>query len=536
MTHLIVPVFGDSIDEIRADALEAIDAGATMIELRLDLMEDVSDDDLRNLRETISADIPFLLTYRCPSEGGGDEATDEVRLSRLEALGPIAQFIDVELQTLERSDRNRNTVERSLHRAGVVSQSGGQEVIEQAASRKLVLSRHDHKDRPPSLQGDLVRMAGHSECAVAKLAWRARTIRDNFEAFELLRLSPKPAIAVCMGEDGQLSRVLAKKFGAFGSYAALRPMLESAPGQITLADMRGRFQWDIIDGSTAVYGVIGDAVAHSVSPDVHNACFKAGQINAVYLPMRVSPAPEAFKAFMLEVLARPWLDFRGFSVTVPHKENAYRFIQEQGGELDEPSRKCGAVNTIGVSPDGRLAGWNTDCNASVDALTSALPQGRALTGCRILVLGAGGAARAFAVGALGRGAVVAVANRGEERGRRLASDLHCEFIEWDNRHREKFDVLVNCTTVGMVPNSADSPFPVEAVPAKCVVFDMVYNPLQTKLLRDSSRRGCLVVDGLSMFSRQAAAQFALWTGQTIEPDQVRLHAETALNKGKTGES
>src|SRR6266550_54334 len=184
-----------------------------------------------------------------------------------------------------------------------------------------------------------------------RFQWRAgalsaRTIRDNLEAFEILRHRAKPTIALCMGEHGLISRVLAKKFGGFLTFASLSKDAETAPGQITIGDMKRLYRWDAIGARTKVYGVVASPVMHSMSPAIHNAAFEAVGHDGVYLPMLVNEGYESFKAFMESFLAFGALDLAGLSVTLPHKENALRYLKEVGAEVEGLAEEIGAVNTI----------------------------------------------------------------------------------------------------------------------------------------------------------------------------------------------
>ncbi|MBN2563441.1 MAG: type I 3-dehydroquinate dehydratase [Phycisphaerae bacterium] len=575
MTLLAAPVFGNSIEQIRRDREAAVKHGADLIELRIDLMEGVSDDDIRSLRN--SRGLPIILTIRSAAEGGRWPGDDDERIGRLIALGPFVDYIDVELATYQRSADIRQKIGLALKCAGYVSQAGGKEENVHPGKRKLILSRHDLTSRPPTLQADFVAMLDEPACHVPKLVWRGRTIRDNFEAFDLMRESPRPAIVICMGEEGLLSRVLARKFGAFATFAAVAAGSETAAGQASIADMKELYRWDAIDGDTRVYGVIGDPVGHSISPRVHNAAFAATGENAVYLPMRVGPSYESFKAFMSEVLARPWLDFRGFSVTIPHKENAVRYLREAGGTIDPLAERLGAVNTLSLTTDGRLTGHNTDCAAAIDAIAAGLRTSRAkprdaeasaagapglgrgvaerpvgsrpfeehppakaggsrdgvqmesaLSGLGVAVLGAGGAARAIVAGLAEAGAHVTIFNRTEDKARALAETFGCRHLPWPQRVKADATLVVNCTSVGLWPAVNASPLPATALRPGMTVFDTIYNPLRTRLLREADDCGCATIDGLTMFALQARAQFEIWTGRRLPAETIRQVAVKAV--------
>ncbi|HWL95359.1 MAG TPA: type I 3-dehydroquinate dehydratase [Phycisphaerae bacterium] len=530
MTRLVVPVFGDSILDIRNDFDAAIRAGADVVELRLDMISEVSDDELRTLVKDLPESVAILLTYRSIEEGGESPATDAERLQRLSALGPMATYIDIELATWDRVESNRQVGRGALRRADAVSQSGGIEVIEGASPRHLVLSKHDLKDRPPGLLSDLLKMSQVEECAVAKLAWRCRSVRDNFEAFELMRSGPLPTVAICMGEDGLLSRILAPKFGGFATYASLRTGLETAPGQIVVRELLDRYRWRAINNATRVFGVVGDPVRHSLGPDVHNAAFAEAGIDAVYVPFRVNPGYESFKAFMLEVVARPWLDLHGLSITAPHKGNAFRFLTEQGAEIDDPGRRAKAVNTIGLAADGSLRGWNTDCAAILSSLRGVLRGGESLQGKRVLLLGAGGVARAALVALEGHGAELSIANRTHEQAASLAGEFGSGIVDWEARETFDADVVIQCTPVGQAPDVGSSLMPSDCVREETTYFDTVYNPPETKLIGDARQRGARVIDGLTLFSHQAAAQLQAWLGKSLPPLFYRGAAEQALSR------
>jgi 3-dehydroquinate dehydratase/shikimate dehydrogenase len=531
MTYLVSSVWGDSLKQVRQRIDEAVSSAVDIIELRLDLMEGLEDDHLRSLRQHVG--VPLLLTIRSAAEGGAWEGGDDERISRLIELGPMAHYIDVEWTTWQRSADLRGKIALALERAGHVLQADGKEEIDQAAHRRLILSKHDLLGRPIKLHADLLALVSEPACSVAKIAWRARTIRDNFEALELMRISPKPVIVICMGEDGLLSRVLAKKFGAFGTFAACSPGSQTAPGQPLVADLKHLYRWDGISADTRVYGLIGDPVRHSLGPAVHNAAFAALDLDAVYLPMRVDPSFESFKAFMVEVLARPWLDFRGFSVTSPHKQNAARFIREFGGRLDDLADRLDAVNTLTLSPEGALTGHNADYTAALEAICAGLGcQPAGLAGMNVAVLGAGGVARAVVAALAEAGARLTIFNRDTAKARLLADAFDCRVALWGDRLACDASLLVNCTSVGMWPAVDDSVMPEAVLKPPLAVFDVVYTPPQTKLLRDAAAKGCGIISGLTMFAMQAREQSRRWTDRVLPLDLFLRTAQSALDSAR----
>jgi 3-dehydroquinate dehydratase/shikimate dehydrogenase len=344
---------------------------------------------------------------------------------------------------------------------------------------------------------------------------------------------PSDRIVLAMGEAGVPSRLLAGKFGAFLTFAALETGGGSAPGQPSLREFRELYRWDRIGPATALYGVIGFPVAHSRSPQLHNACFAAAGHDGLYLFMPVAPTYEALAAWLDGLVAfdEPQggraaaarrLDWRGCSVTIPHKENALRWALERGGTVDALARRIGAVNTLARDSAGRPTATNTDAPAAVQAVCAALGVDRAgLRGRRVLILGAGGAARALIVGFAECGCAVAVSNRTGPRAERLAAELHCRFVPWADRAGERADVLINATAAGMTPDVDGTPMPAEGLRPGALVFDTVYNPRATRLLREAEAAGCRVVGGMEMFLNQAAGQFALWTGRPAPAELMR---------------
>ena len=239
---------------------------------------------------------------------------------------------------------------------------------------RLILSAHDFRGRPDRL-ASLFTEISDSDADVVKLVWMARSVRDNLEAFELLQHRQKPTIALCMGEAGLISRVLAKKFGAFLTFASLRDESATAPGQVTIHDMKRLYRWDAVGPRTRVYGVVASPVAHSMSPAVHNAAFDRTGFDGVYLPLLVNPGYESFKAFMESFVPFEGLDLSGLSVTLPQKENGLKYLREKGAEVEELAQRIGAVNTVVIDRSDRrlpLRGLNTDYAAILDSITSAM--------------------------------------------------------------------------------------------------------------------------------------------------------------------
>lgn len=487
MTALCVAIFVHSVEQALRDIASAAEAGADLVELRLDHIADPASVQRISQRSI----LPCILTCRPPEEGGQSPLSDEPRLTLLSAG---ARHIDVELATYRRIP----------------------EVVRQLL-RSIILSTHDFTGRPDRLYNILAEM-NQSPAAVNKIVWMARTIRDNLEAFEILLHRTKPTIALCMGEAGVISRILARKFGGFLTYAALPADAGTAPGQVSIADLKRLYRWDKIGPKTKVYGVVAKPVAHSMSPAIHNAAFDATNHDGVYLPLLVEPAYESFKAFMESFLAFEPLHLSGLSITIPHKENALRYLKQKGAAVEPLAQSIGAVNTIATGP---LRGFNTDYAAILDCITTALNIGRdQLAGLRIAVIGAGGTGRTAVAALAHYGATVVVYNRTRQRADALAAEFNGKTGKVVAAPLEKLcdsccQVYINTTSVGMHPNVNESPLgdkPPKFSP-DTLVFDTIYNPMKTRLLADAQAAGAQTVSGVEMFVRQAVAQFEAWTGQ-----------------------
>ena len=260
----------------------------------------------------------------------------------------------------------------------------------------------------------------------------------------------------------------------------------------------------MIDAATRLYCVFGNPARHSKGPAIHNAAFQNKGINAVYLAFEVQDAAKAVQAVRT-------LDIQGASVTIPFKES----IMEHIDWIDPTARAIGAVNTI-VNEDGVLKGYNTDCKAAVAPL---VPFG--ISGKIVCIVGAGGAARAVAHGIAAQNGEIIITNRTEQKGRILAETVNARFVPANEMANIQADVVINTTSIGMTPKADKISFPPEALTSEMVVMDVVYTPLRTRLLETAEKKGCITIDGLSMFIAQAAAQFELWTGTTPDTDLMR---------------
>ena len=330
-----------------------------------------------------------------------------------------------------------------------------------------------------------------------------------------------------MGPAGVISRLLARKLGALVTFASLDETSGTAPGQVTLEQFKGLYRYDSVDAQTELFGVIADPVGHSMSPAIHNGAFAAMHMNRLYLPLLVQGGRDELFTFLDNVGQRPWLDFRGFSVTIPHKHNALDYVRRQYGFIELLADKIGATNTLiierrATSDEGHFSAYNTDYAGAMEAIED----GMGITRCRfrdmpVAVVGAGGVSRAIVAGLTDAGADATVYNRTVERAKQLAADFGCRAAGLDALPNLNAKLIVNGTSIGMSPKIDASPVPAEVLKPDMAVFDTVYNPPETLLLQQAKAAGAKTIDGVTMFVNQAAAQFKFFTGQSPDTDLMR---------------
>ncbi|MEK6702921.1 MAG: type I 3-dehydroquinate dehydratase [Planctomycetota bacterium] len=547
---LCVPITVESLDQALADAATARSLGADLVEFRIDGLfsghanpatPGDSDETRPILKLVAQSPLPCIVTCRLASEGGQYDGDETDRVSLYERLGTATgpnehppRFLDFELAAFSRSANIRQKINLATDHPA----------RRRELAPSLILSAHDFDSRPADLSRRVLAMHAEPASQITKIAFRARSLRDNLELFELLREAPKPMIALAMGEFGLMSRVLAGKFGAFLTFAALKRATATAPGQPTVSELLGTYRFRSISSTTRVYGVIGSPVSHSLSPLIHNAAFEAAGFDAVYLPLPIPPATSGnpddtyllFKATLGALVDDPSLDFHGASVTLPHKENLVRFATERSWTIDPAALAIGAANTLVIE---RSAGavtsarvLNTDSGAAIAPIVEAIGP---LAGVEVGVVGAGGVARAVVYGLMTAGARVTVYNRDLARAQRLAADLSqalthhragssggvVSAASLDTLPAAAAQVFINCTPVGMKggPDPVGSPIPVLAISnsGNChtspLVLDTVYNPIDTPLLTQARQAGWRSIDGVEMFVRQAQVQSQAWTGR-----------------------
>jgi len=511
MTYLTVPIADKDIGQAGRQIKSAKLAGAEMLELRTDYLQELTVGLAESLIvEAKTVDLPIIVTCRDVRQGGAKDWPGQLRLDVLvAAVKAGADFIDCEFENFTVTD-NQQKIKSAL--------------AENPRTR-LILSAHNFKGKFKDIKKLYDDILTCCPDAIPKLIYTANHINDCFEAYDLLRNRKGDAVIFAMGKAGLSTRIIAKKLGLFVTFASLNEAAATAPGQITINEFKELYRCDSINADTELFGVIGAPVAHSLSPHIHNACFAASGLNKLYLPLLVEGGKDEFEKFLNNIFERDWLNFKGFSVTIPHKTNALNYVKAIGGTFEPLAEKIGAVNTLTIkNRESRIENresiraYNTDYTGAMDAIRTKIDN---LKDLPIAVIGAGGVARAIVAGLTDAGAKITIYNRTVSKAERLAVEFGCKFAPLSELSSLKADLLINCTSIGMHPNVNQSPVPQECLKKGMVVFDTVYNLAETLFLKQAKAAGAKTIDGLSMFINQAAAQFKLFTGQAANTDLMR---------------
>jgi len=479
-------------EALLAQARREAEAGGTFFEFRLDYLEH-PELGLKPIKSFLQRhpEGAVLATCRRRANHGRFTGTVEEQFRMLEAaIGTGAAAVDVEIESAEAAPARAEALREHA---------------------RLLLSYHNY-DNTPALEPVLRRLM-RIPADGYKLVTTARKPSDNYRLLALAKAHARvPLVLMAMGEMGFPSRVLSVAYGALHTYAAPPAVPGTAPGQISAHQLRHVYRLDKLTRTAKVYGVVAHPVEHSLSPAVHNRAFQSRRLDAVYLPFLVRPT-QLGDFFRLA----GQLPLSGFSVTIPHKQKVMRYLDV----VDCLARRIGAVNTVWRKA-GRWRGANTDA----DGVRVPLERRLRLAGASILLAGNGGAARGAAFALVDAGAKLTIVGRNLERVRALARACGAEALSREALASRHFDGLIHATPLGMFPKTGECFFP-ERIPAN-VVFDMVYNPQETLLLRRAREQGKTVISGLEMFTEQAARQFEIWTSQPAPRAAMERAAREAL--------
>jgi 3-dehydroquinate dehydratase/shikimate dehydrogenase len=463
---------------LMAHARHEYESGERLFEFRMDYLPR-PEDGFQVISDFLAGypDSSILATCRRHQNQGRFNGSIEEQIHVLNgAIDAGAQAVDVEIESAENV---------AAH-------------LEDLRSKALLILSYHNFGGTPALD-PLVRRMSRFPADAYKIATTARKPSDNFRVLGLTRTFPKlNLIVLAMGEIGFPTRVLSTALGGVFSYAAPTTAEGTASGQVCARTLRQLYRVDKFSRAAKIYGVIADPVRHSISPAVHNRAFQARRADAVFLPFLV--APTHLKDFFTFADKQP---IAGFSVTIPHKQKVLRYLDI----IDPLARRIGAVNTVWRKA-GKWRGANTDA----EGVTVPLAKVMRIPKSNILLVGNGGAARSAAYALTAAGARVSIVGRNPDRVRALAKASGADSISREQAEAGEFDAIVHATPLGMYPH-VDECFFHDRIPG-AVVLDMVYNPLETVLIRRAKEQGKVAVEGLQMFIEQACRQFELWTGET----------------------
>ena len=485
---------GEDADQVVTTA-ESMARDNPFIELRLDYIKQPAAalPKIRRFLETHQY-VTAIATCRRADNGGkfkGSLASQLEILSKAIAAG--CQLVDVELESAVRA--KSDGLARLRHRAG------------------LILSFHDFRGTR-NLDQTLEKMLKFP-ADFYKVVSTATTLSDNVTMMKFLqtRGDTHALVGLCMGEQGLISRVLSVRAGSAFTFGAVSADQKTAPGQVTAQQLRGIYRIEQVDAATRIYAVAGDPIEHSLSPIIMNTALRRENVNGVYLPLHAKTLKDLIHCVRE-------IPVHGLSITMPYKQA----ILEHLDNTDAHTAKIGACNTVVRAQDGKLYGFNTD----IAGVVRPLEQRIALTGARVLVLGAGGAARAAVFGLKERGAEIWILNRSAAPAQKLARQAKARTIKRSDLGKMQFDVLINATPVGM-GNTRDCLLKESEIEAR-IVFDMVYDPADTRLLQIARAKGLTVIPGIEMFVQQAARQFEIWTGKPAPADEMLRAVVAALQE------
>jgi len=485
---LCVAITGVTADELIEKATSVLKE-TTFLEFRLDYLAKPAAA-LPQLKEFLAANgaATVVATCRCKENGGRFAASITAALDVLmKAAEAGFQIVDIELESIEKLPK---TTMEHLRNAGAA----------------VIISHHDfHATK--DLDGIYKRIEPFAPDFI-KVVPTAKSLSDNLTLMRFLERmedhSKSSIVGICMGEPGIISRVLGLRAGSAFTFAAANAGEETAPGQITARTLIETYRIEQVDAATKVYGVAGNPIGSSLSPLMMNTAFRRETVNAVYLALQTSKADDLFK------LAKE-IPIQGLSVTMPLKEDIIPLLER----TDPLSAKIGAVNTVLRAQDGKFYGFNTDVAGIVGPLERRL----SLKGAKVLVLGAGGAARAAVFGCRDKGAEVWILNRTPETAQKLARQAGAKTIKREAVAKTDFDVIINATPIGMTGQKAAQLLGPEDLTAR-IVFDLVYNPIETPLLKMAKQKGLTAISGVEMFVQQGARQFEIWTGKPAPEEEM----------------
>jgi len=504
-TRVCVPLNEETLGDLTAATLKAADA-ADFVELRVDglLPQELTGASakLENLINSISRQV--ILTFRSSEEGGYRPLTKTQRRAFWhEYVKSNAALFDIEMDLV----------------AELTNSQGN----EQPDWSRVICSQHYFDERPRSLE-DVYEQMAFTPARILKLAVKANDIVDCLDLFKLLERAgrdKRDLIAIAMGSAGVITRILGPSRGSFLTYGAAAVERGTAPGQLLASELRSVYRIDKIDSDTAVTGLVGLPVIHSVSPHMHNAAFQASGLNGVYLPLEVHDLAGFFKRMVVPRSREFDWNLRGLSVTAPHKVEVMKFLDW----IDPIAEEIGAVNTV-VLQDEQLLGYNTDAAGLIEPLIQRIGS---LSGIRAAVIGSGGAASAAVFALQQHNVDVCLFARDPQRAETVSRRFNISCESLDNESFAGRDIVINATPLGSFGEKKnETPVRANQLRGSRLVYDLVYNPIETRFMREGREAGCDVLSGLEMLVAQACHQFKLMTKTDISSKLMYAAGLSAL--------
>jgi 3-dehydroquinate dehydratase/shikimate dehydrogenase len=494
LPRLCVAVVGEDPAKI-IDRAESLVRDNPFMEFRLDYLSNPAAG-LPKIKHFLDMhpEATVIATCRRAVNGGKFKGSASSQLELLTKAASIGfQLVDIELQSAE--------ILKQAELAALKDKVG------------VILSFHDFK-ATKKLEDSFAEMKRYP-ADFYKVVSTATTLHDNVNMMKFLQAhsAQYEMVGLCMGEQGIISRVLGVRAGSIFTFSAATRGEETAPGQVTAVELRDTYRIEMVDAATQVYGVAGDPVAHSLSPIMMNTAFRRETVNAVYLALHAKSVKDLLSC-------ANEIPIRGMSITMPYKQDMVEALSNS----DVLTKQIGACNTVVRGQDGKLYGFNTD----VAGIVVPLEQRITIAGAKVLIVGAGGAARAAAFGLKNRGAEVFITNRTAEKAQALARQSKAKYLKRADVAKTSFDVIINATPVGMGSNK-QSPLDEKELNTK-YVFDLVYNPAETKLMKMAKAKNLQVISGLEMFVQQGARQFEIWTGKPAPVAEMAFVVSKALER------
>ena len=473
---MLTVVVKGSFEECRM-TIRIAQKDAELIEFRIDLMEK---SDVGHVGKLLhESKLPVIFTLRHRDQGGefpGNEREREGAFLELIKLKPA--YVDLEYEATFR-DKIPPDV-------------------------KVIVSYHNFEKTPEDLEQIYTKMVKF-KADIYKIACMAQSSLDALRMLIFVKEHERAA-GMCMGEYGAITRILAPVVGSALTYAPIEKEGETAPGQVSIPELRDIYHFDHLNRQTRIYALIGNPVDKSIGHLCHNAIFRELEEDAVYVKFVITPqeVPALFAALKK-------LPFEGFSVTMPLKEHVAPHLDE----IDPKARQIGAINTL-VRRSGKWSGYNTDAGGAFDAIEIK----GSVSGKTLLILGAGGTARALAYEGVQRGGRIIIANRTKKKGGILADHVKGRGVGFEEVPSLKYDILINTTCVGMAPDIREMPINPEYILENATVFDVIFNPKETRLLNAAKNKGCPIVFGYEMYVQQAFKQFELWLDRPLDRNKL----------------